>query len=68
MSYQVKLLPGDGIGPEVMAQARAVLDEVSRNSKIKFELEEIPCGGHYYLKHRPAIGRRARKKNARERT
>ena len=53
MSYQVTLLPGDGIGPEVMAQARGVLDEVSRGRKIKFELDEIPCGGQYYLKHAP---------------
>ncbi len=51
MAYRVTLLPGDGIGPEVMVQARAVLDEVSRGTDLKFELEEIPCGGQYYLKH-----------------
>jgi 3-isopropylmalate dehydrogenase len=51
MAYQVTLLPGDGIGIEVMAEARQVLDEVSRGTGIKFELEEIPCGGQFYLKH-----------------
>jgi 3-isopropylmalate dehydrogenase len=51
MAYRVTLLPGDGIGPEVMIQAREVLDEVSRGTGVKFELEEIPCGGQYYLKH-----------------
>jgi len=51
MAYRVTLLPGDGIGPEVMTQARSVLDEVSRDTDLKFEFEEIPCGGQYYLKH-----------------
>lgn len=51
MAYRITLLPGDGIGPEVMVQARAVLDEVSRAGKVQFELEEIPCGGQYYLRH-----------------
>ena len=51
MAYRVKLLPGDGIGPEVMQQAKEVLDEVTRGVGLRFELEEIPCGGQYYLKH-----------------
>lgn len=51
MAYRITLLPGDGIGPEVMVQARAVLEEVSRGGKIQFELEEIPCGGQFFLRH-----------------
>jgi 3-isopropylmalate dehydrogenase len=51
MAYRVTLLPGDGIGPEVMQQAKEVLDEVTRGLGLRFELEEIPCGGRYYLKH-----------------
>jgi 3-isopropylmalate dehydrogenase len=51
MAYRVTLLPGDGIGPEVMQQAKEVLDEVTRGLGLRFELEEIPCGGQYYLKH-----------------
>lgn len=51
MAYRVTLLPGDGIGPEVMQQAKEVLDEVTRGTGLRFELEEIPCGGQYYLKH-----------------
>ena len=49
--YRVTLLPGDGIGPEVMRQAQEVLEEVSRSTGLRFELEEIPCGGQYYLRH-----------------
>jgi len=51
MSYRLVLLPGDGIGIEVMAQARAVLDEVVRGTGLSFDVEEIPCGGKYFLEH-----------------
>lgn len=51
MSYRLVLLPGDGIGVEVMEQAKGVLAEVSGATGLRFELEEIPCGGQYYLKH-----------------
>ena len=51
MAYRVVLLPGDGIGPEVMAQGRGVLDEVARATGVSFEYEEIQCGGKYYLEH-----------------
>ncbi len=51
MAYRVVLLPGDGIGIEVMAEGRAVLEDVARLTGVSFELEEIPCGGQYYLKH-----------------
>ena len=51
MAYRITLLPGDGIGPEVMAQARAVLEEVTRGGRIEFDVEEIPCGGQFFLRH-----------------
>jgi 3-isopropylmalate dehydrogenase len=50
-SYEVVLLPGDGIGVEVAAQARKVLDAISRSTDTTFRIDEIPCGGEYYLKH-----------------
>ncbi len=49
--YRIVSLPGDGIGPEVTTQALAVLQEVGRRLQVQFEIEEIPCGGHYYLQH-----------------
>lgn len=49
--YRVVVLPGDGVGPEVIAQATQLLRTASTLSQVKFELEEIPCGGHYYLEH-----------------
>ena len=50
-TYSLVLLPGDGTGIEVAAQARRVLDVVAEHTKVGFDIEEIPCGGQYYLEH-----------------
>ena len=50
-SYHVVLLPGDGIGAEVTADARALLEAIGPRLGVGFELDEIPCGGRYYLQH-----------------
>jgi 3-isopropylmalate dehydrogenase len=50
-SYSVALLPGDGIGPEVCAEARALLDAVAARAGVSFPIDEIPCGGRFYLQH-----------------
>lgn len=39
------LLPGDGIGPEVIAQARRVIDWLAERRGIGFEIEEALVGG-----------------------
>ncbi len=49
--YRIVVLPGDGVGPEVTAQALRVLREVEGLLDVSFEVEEIPCGGAYYLEH-----------------
>ena len=49
--YQLALLPGDGIGAEVMAEARALLELVAPAVGVTFDLDEIPCGGRYFLEH-----------------
>ncbi len=49
--FQIVLLPGDGAGAEVMHQARRVLDRVAEAYGLQFDLEEIPCGGQYYLQY-----------------
>jgi 3-isopropylmalate dehydrogenase len=51
MTYDVVLLPGDGIGPEVMEQGRAVLEMACRQVGAGIEVTEVPCGGRYYLEH-----------------
>ena len=51
MSYHVVALPGDGTGPEVMLQALRVLRAVEQVGLASFKVEEIACGGQYYLAH-----------------
>ncbi|MBI4616412.1 MAG: isocitrate/isopropylmalate dehydrogenase family protein [Planctomycetes bacterium] len=50
-TYRIVTLPGDGIGPEVMAEGKKVLATVARLGRVSFEIEEIECGGHYYQLH-----------------
>jgi 3-isopropylmalate dehydrogenase len=49
--YHIVTLPGDGIGPEVTAQAVAALEAAAPRFGAVFEFEEIPGGGEYYLEH-----------------
>ena len=44
-SYRITLLPGDGIGPEIMAVARQLLDEVSSSHGFSLVYDEQPMGG-----------------------
>lgn len=43
--YKIAVLPGDGIGPEVMAQAHKVLDAIEQKHGIRFSREEHDVGG-----------------------
>ena len=44
-SFKIAVLPGDGIGPEVMAEARRVLAVVESKFALHFELTEARVGG-----------------------
>ena len=44
-TFQIAVLPGDGIGPEVMAEARRVLGAVEAKFALKFALTEARVGG-----------------------
>jgi isocitrate/isopropylmalate dehydrogenase len=50
-SYDLVLLPGDGIGVEVIAHARQLLDIIASGTGVGFAIDEIPCGGKFYLEH-----------------
>ncbi|HUS29956.1 MAG TPA: isocitrate/isopropylmalate family dehydrogenase, partial [Kofleriaceae bacterium] len=50
-SYDLVLLPGDGIGIEVIAEARALLDVIAPAIGVTFNADEIPCGGKFFLEH-----------------
>lgn len=44
-SFKVAVLPGDGIGPEVMAEALRVLDAVEKKYTVRFERTFANVGG-----------------------
>ncbi|MDY7012025.1 MAG: 3-isopropylmalate dehydrogenase [Cyanobacteriota bacterium] len=44
-SYRITLLPGDGIGPEIMSVAVAVLRAIASRYALQFEFTERPVGG-----------------------
>jgi len=44
-SFKIAVLPGDGIGPEVMTEARRVLSAIEARFSLKFELTEARVGG-----------------------
>lgn len=50
-SYSLVLLPGDGIGVEVIAEARALVELVGAATGVHFAIDEIPCGGKFFLEH-----------------
>ncbi|KAF9590425.1 hypothetical protein IFM89_035260, partial [Coptis chinensis] len=43
--YNITLLPGDGIGPEVIPVAKKVLTLATSQQGIEFEFKEMPVGG-----------------------
>ena len=45
MKFKLAILPGDGIGPEVVEQALGVLDAVARTFGHELEAREAPIGG-----------------------
>ena len=54
-THNLLLLPGDGIGPEVMAQAKRVIDFFNKNGPDTFKTEEALVGGCCYDAHGVAI-------------
>ena len=47
-NYTIALLPGDGIGPEVIKEAVKVLGSLERGLELKLTLNEVPVGGAAY--------------------
>jgi 3-isopropylmalate dehydrogenase len=48
--YHIAVMPGDGTGPEVIAEGLKVLKAVSEKFKFKYQLEHFDLGGERYLK------------------
>ncbi len=45
MSRKILILPGDGIGPEIVAEAVKLLDALGRSGELAVELEHADIGG-----------------------
>ena len=53
MKHKIAILPGDGIGPEIIAEAEKVLSCLETDFGLKVEREYAPVGGQ--ATRRPAI-------------
>lgn len=49
-SLKIAVIPGDGTGPEVTAEALKVLKAVSAKEKFTYELQDFDFGGDRYLR------------------
>ena len=45
MEYRIATISGDGIGPEIVREAKKVLDKVGQKYGHKFNYEEVLMGG-----------------------
>src|SRR3989449_4000224 len=54
-TYKLLLLPGDGIGPEVMAEVKKLIAWMNARGSVRFETDEELVGGACYDAHKVAI-------------
>ena len=48
---KILLLPGDGIGPEVIGEVRKIINWFNEKKSLDFEIDEDLAGGCSYDKH-----------------
>ena len=48
---KILLLPGDGIGPEVMSEVKKIIEWFNNNKSLDFEIDKDLVGGSSYDKH-----------------
>jgi len=53
--YKISVIPGDGTGPEVVAEGLKVLKAASEKFGFKYHLEHYDLGGERYLKTREIL-------------
>ncbi|MGL4209068.1 MAG: isocitrate/isopropylmalate family dehydrogenase, partial [Candidatus Adiutrix sp.] len=57
--YLIGLLPGDGIGPEVVAEAKKVCEATGRIYGFNLKWRNFPFGASYYLEHKVVLPKTA---------
>ncbi len=50
-TYKIDLIPGDGVGIEVVREGRKVLEKLGAMADVKFEFIDLPWSCEYYLHH-----------------
>jgi 3-isopropylmalate dehydrogenase len=50
MNYRIAVIPGDGTGPEVVAEGLKVLNAIAGPANLKFDYVHYDLGGERYLK------------------
>ena len=50
MNYKVPVIPGDGIGPEIIAEGKKVLEAAADKYNFSLEWTEYSLGAEHYLK------------------
>ena len=53
--HKISLLPGDGIGPEVVSEVKKIIHWFNKKKSLDFETEEGLVGGASYEKHKKPI-------------
>ena len=54
-THKLLLLPGDGIGPEIMEEVKSIISWIENAGIAKFEIEQDLVGGSAYDAHGAAI-------------
>ena len=54
-THKLLLLPGDGIGPEVMGEVQRLIDWLNKEGLAAFETEQGLVGGSAYDAHKVSI-------------
>ncbi len=50
-TYKIAVVPGDGIGHEIVPASLEVIDAVAKANHFRIDTETFPWGAGYYLKH-----------------
>src|SRR4030066_1434341 len=54
-TYDIGVIPGDGIGPEVVREGLKVLETVSQGADFRVGLTTYPYSGEHYLKTKELV-------------
>lgn len=53
--YKIAVIPGDGVGPEVIREGLKILEKVADICEFNYKLINYEFGGDYYLKHNEVL-------------